>query len=142
MIAYYGFVSLFPLLLLLSTILGFLLSGDPRLQQQILHSALSQFPVIGNQLGNPKSVGGGATGLIIGILGSLYGGLGVAQAIQYAMNTAWQVPKNSRPNPFKASAAAFFCWAPQAWPLWVPRCCPRSAPATSDPSGRCSRSWC
>ncbi|XAS75012.1 YhjD/YihY/BrkB family envelope integrity protein [Dermatophilaceae bacterium Sec6.4] len=102
LIAYYGFLSLFPLLLLLSTILGFLLAGDPHLQQQILHSALSQFPVIGNQLNDPKRVGGGATGLIIGILGSLYGGLGVAQAVQYAMNTAWMVPKNSRPNPFKA----------------------------------------
>lgn len=102
LIAYYGFVSLFPLLLLLSTILGFALSGDPHLQQQILHSALSQFPVIGNQLGSPKSVGGGTTGLIIGVLGSLYGGLGVAQAVQYAMNTAWRVPKNNRPNPFKA----------------------------------------
>ncbi len=102
LIAYYGVVSLFPLLLLLSTILGLLLSGDPHLQQQILHSALSEFPVIGTQLGNPKSVGGGTTGLIIGILGSLYGGLGVAQAVQYAMNTAWRVPKNTRPNPFKA----------------------------------------
>lgn len=102
LIAYYGFVSLFPLLLLLSTILGFVLSGDPHLQQQILQSALSQFPVIGDQLGHPKSVGGGPAGLIIGIVGSLYGGLGVAQAVQYAMNTAWMVPKNSRPNPFKA----------------------------------------
>lgn len=102
LIAYYGFVSLFPLLLLLSTILGFVLSGDPHLQQQILNSTLSQFPVIGHQLGDPKGIGGGATGLIIGILGSLYGGLGVAQAVQYAMNTAWMVPKNNRPNPFKA----------------------------------------
>lgn len=102
LIAYYGFVSLFPLLLLLSTILGFVLSGNPHLQQQILDSALSQFPVIGAQLGDPKGIGGGATGLVIGILGSLYGGLGVAQAIQYAMNSAWHVPKNSRPNPFKA----------------------------------------
>ncbi|MDJ0107680.1 YhjD/YihY/BrkB family envelope integrity protein, partial [Rhodococcus erythropolis] len=42
LIAYYGFVSLFPLLLLLSTILGFVLSGNPELQQQILDSALHQ----------------------------------------------------------------------------------------------------
>ena len=102
LIAYYAFVSLFPLLLLLSTVLGFVLAGDPHLQQQILHSALAQFPVVGSQLADPKGLGGGSAGLVVGILGSLYGGLGVAQALQYAMNTAWSVPKNSRPNPFKA----------------------------------------
>ena len=102
LIAYYGFVSLFPLLLLLATVLGFALSGDPGLQQQVLHSALHQFPVVGAQLSDPKRIGGGTMGLIIGILGSVYGGLGVAQAVQYAMNTAWTVPRNSRPNPFKA----------------------------------------
>ncbi|MGI9093466.1 MAG: YihY/virulence factor BrkB family protein [Mycobacteriales bacterium] len=102
LIAYYGFVSLFPLLLLLSTVLGLVLTGDPGLQQQVLHSALRQFPVVGGQLGEPKRIGGGAAGLIVGVLGSLYGGLGVAQAVQYAMNTAWSVPRNNRPNPFKA----------------------------------------
>jgi uncharacterized BrkB/YihY/UPF0761 family membrane protein len=38
----------------------------------------------------------------VGIAGSLYGGLGVAQAFQYATNTMWAVPRNNRPNPFKA----------------------------------------
>ncbi|WP_295697793.1 YihY/virulence factor BrkB family protein [Lapillicoccus sp.] len=102
LITYYAFVSLFPLLLLMSTVLGFVLAGNPHLQDQILHSALSQFPVVGSQLGDPKRIGGGPVGLVIGILGALYGGLGVAQATQYAMNTAWAVPRNSRPNPFKA----------------------------------------
>lgn len=102
LITYYAFVSLFPLLLLLSTILGFLLAGDPHLQQRVLSSALSQFPVVGSQLSEPKRVGGGVVGLVVGILGAVYGGLGVAQAAQYAMNTAWSVPRNSRPNPFKA----------------------------------------
>jgi YihY family inner membrane protein len=102
LIAYYAFVSLFPLLLLLATVLGFVLAGDPALQQQLLHSALAEFPVVGEQLGEPKRLGGGTVGLVIGIAGALYGGLGVAQATQYAMNTAWRVPRNSRPNPFKA----------------------------------------
>lgn len=102
LIAYYGFVSLFPLLLLLSTVLGFVLSGDPALQKQVYDSALREFPVVGSSLGQPQHIGGGTAGLVIGILGSLYGGLGVAQAVQYAMNTAWAVPRNNRPNPFKA----------------------------------------
>jgi YihY family inner membrane protein len=102
LITYYAFVSLFPLLLLLSTILGHVLAGNPELQQRLIHSAVSQFPVVGQQLARPKELSGGATGVVIGVLGSLYGGLGVAQAIQYAMNSAWSVPRNSRPNPFLA----------------------------------------
>jgi membrane protein len=102
LIAYYGFVSLFPLLLLLSTVLSFVLVGHPGLQHDVLNSALQQFPVVGGQLSDPKHIGGGVTGLVVGIIGSLYGGLGVAQAAQYAMNTAWRVPRNNRPNPFKA----------------------------------------
>ncbi len=102
LITYYAFVSLFPLLLLLSTVLGFVLVGHPTLQRDVLNSALHQFPVVGGQLDDPKHVGGGVVGLIVGILGSLYGGLGVGQATQYAMNTAWGVPRNERPNPLKA----------------------------------------
>ena len=53
-------------------------------------------------IARPKRLGGGPAGLVVGIAGSLYGGLGVAQAFQYAANTAWGVPRNNRPNPFKA----------------------------------------
>jgi membrane protein len=101
LLTYYGFVSLFPLLLLLSTILGFVLSGDQRLEHEVLTSALDQFPVIGGDLARPKRLGG-PVGLVVGIAGSIYGGLGVAQAFQYAANTVWGVPRNSRPNPFRA----------------------------------------
>src|SRR5580693_3900743 len=102
LLTYYGFVSLFPLLLLLSTILGFVLSGDPGLQHEVLSSTLRQFPVIGGDLAQPKRLGGGPAGLVVGIVGSLYGGLGVAQAFQYASNTVWGVPRNNRPNPLRA----------------------------------------
>jgi membrane protein len=101
-LTYYGFVSLFPLLLLLSTILGFVLSGDQRLQHEVLTSTLRQFPVIGGDLTQPKRLGGGPVGLVVGIAGSLYGGLGVGQAFQYASNTVWGVPRNNRPNPLRA----------------------------------------
>ncbi|MET0199181.1 YihY/virulence factor BrkB family protein [Rhodococcus sp. RS1C4] len=102
LIAYYAFVSLFPLLLLASTILGIVLAGNPELQQQILDSALSQIPIIGQDVGEPERIGGGTLGLVVGVLGSLYGGLGVAVAVQNAMNTAWAVPKNLRPDPIFA----------------------------------------
>ena len=79
LIAYYGFLSLFPLLLLLVTILGFVLQGDAELQEQLLDSALGQFPVIGSQLrDNVHSLTGNGAGLALGIALTLYGCLGVA----------------------------------------------------------------
>jgi membrane protein len=102
LMAYYGFVALFPLLLILSTVLGLVLVGHPEVQQRIIESALSQFPVIGQDLGEPRRLGGGATGLVIGVMGALYGGLGVTLACQNAMNTAWSVPRYLRPDPIRA----------------------------------------
>jgi membrane protein len=102
LLTYYGVVSLFPLLLLASTVLGIVLVGHPNLQHELISSALHQFPGIGSDLATPKQIEGGTGGLVIGIVGSLYGGLGVAQAFQYACNTVWGVPRNSRPNPFRA----------------------------------------
>ncbi len=100
LITYYGFLSLFPLLLLLVTILGFVLEGDPSLQHRVVASALSQFPIIGTQISQDVgSVRGSAPALGVGIVGTLYGGLGVAQAGQNAMNTVWAVPRHRRPNP-------------------------------------------
>ncbi len=111
LITYYAFVSLFPLLLLLTTVLGLVLAGHSGLQHQIEESALSQFPVIGDELGQPRRIGGGTAGLVIGVLGALYGGLGVAQATQYAMNTAWAVPRNERPDPIKGRALSLLILA-------------------------------
>ncbi|GAA1240225.1 hypothetical protein GCM10009633_11550 [Janibacter melonis] len=104
LITYYGFLSLFPLLLLLSTLLGIVLEGHPQWQQRILDSALSEFPIVGDELRQTGTLGGGTLGVIIGSVAAIYGGLGVAQALQYAMNTAWMVPRNSRPNPFLSRA--------------------------------------
>lgn len=100
-ITYFAFVSLFPLLLLASTVLGFVLVGQPELQAQLLDSALAQLPVVGTDLQRPEGIGGGVTGLVVGGLGALYGAMGVGMAVQNAVNTAWTVPRNQRPNPFK-----------------------------------------
>ncbi len=98
-IAYYAFIAIFPLLLLGSSILGFVLQGNPGLQERVLDSALSQFPIIGDQLGRPEGLKGSAAGVVIGFLVALYGALGLGTAIQNALNIAWAVPRNKRPNP-------------------------------------------
>ncbi|GAA5142523.1 hypothetical protein GCM10023340_06150 [Nocardioides marinquilinus] len=100
LITYYAFVSLFPLLLLASTILGFVLAGDSGLQERLLDSALAQLPVLGDDLQRPQGVAGSVTGLVVGIAGALYGAMGVGLAVQNASNTAWTVPRNERGNPF------------------------------------------
>lgn len=101
-LTYYGIVAIFPLLLLGSTVLSFVLAGDVALQQKVLFSALHQFPIIGVDLSHPHRIGGGPIGLTVGIIGAVYGGLGVGQAFQYVTNTAWGIPRNSRPDPFRS----------------------------------------
>lgn len=102
LIAYYGFLSFFPLLLLLASALGFVLQHDTELQRRILETTLAQFPVIGDELGEPQGLRGSAGALITGALVALYGALGVAQAMQNALNTAWAVPRHRRANPLRA----------------------------------------
>lgn len=100
LIAYYGFVSLFPLLLLLLTVLGYALHGNPDLQHKLVSSALVDFPIIGPQLQrNVQGYTGNSTAVVIGILGTLYGGIGITQATQAAFNRIYGVPRNSQPNP-------------------------------------------
>ncbi|MGE5697953.1 MAG: YihY/virulence factor BrkB family protein [Candidatus Sericytochromatia bacterium] len=102
LITYYAFVSLFPLLLLLTTVLGVVLAGHPQVQHQVLDSALIQFPVIGDQLTDPQHLSGGAIAVVVGIAGALYGGLGVGQALQNAMESIWAVPRHKRPDPIRS----------------------------------------
>lgn len=102
LITYYAFVSLFPLLLLFTTALGVVLVGHPDLQEQVVQSTLSQFPVIGDQLHQPEQLSGGIAAVVIGIAGALYGGLGVGQAVQNAMDSVWAVPRNNRPDPIRS----------------------------------------
>jgi YihY family inner membrane protein len=99
LIAYYGFVSLFPLLLLLVTVLGFVLEGNPKTQADVVNSTLGQFPIIGQQLqSNIGSLKGSAGGLVIGVLGLLLGGLGIVGATQNAFQQVWHIPRKRRPN--------------------------------------------
>jgi len=98
-ITYFAFIAIFPLLLLGSSILGFFLQNDPDLADQILNSALANFPIVGDQLGRPGGLKGSVAGVVVGALAALYGSLGLGQASQNAMNVAWSVPRNRRPNP-------------------------------------------
>ena len=107
-ITYYAFIAIFPLLLLGSSILGFILQGDQKLQDDLIDSALAQFPIIGDQLGRPEGLTGSTSAIVIGGLVALYGAMGLGQALQNALNVAWSVPRNSRPNPILLRLKSLF----------------------------------
>ena len=97
LVAYYGFFSLFPLLLVFTTILGYVLAGSPHDQASVEQSIRSQFPSVGSDL-PLKHISGSVVALVIGVATSLYAGLGVTNAAQNLMNTVWAVPHKDRPN--------------------------------------------
>jgi YihY family inner membrane protein len=97
LISYYAFVSLFPLLLVFVTVLGFVLQGDPAEQHRILKGALGEIPLIRSQLELHPLKGSGA-GLAIGVVLALLAGMGITNACQTAFNRIWHVPFKRRPN--------------------------------------------
>ena len=106
-ISYYAFVAIFPILLIASSVLGFLLQGNEALYNAVLDSALGRFPIVGTQLGEPGGLRGSTGAIVVGSLAALYGALGLATAAQHALNVAWAVPRNSRFNPFVGRFRAF-----------------------------------
>jgi membrane protein len=97
LVAYYAFFSLFPLLLVFMTILGFVLHGDQHAQEAVKNSVLGQFPVIGHQI-QVHALSGRVSALVIGVVASILGGLGVTQAGQQALDRVWAVPFKDRPD--------------------------------------------
>lgn len=97
LIAYYGFFSLFPLILVFVTVLGFVLEGNPDAQKSVVDSVLNQIPIVGDQI-QAGSLKGSGVALVIGIVGALLSGLGVTLAAQTAFNRVHGVPHRERPN--------------------------------------------
>jgi YihY family inner membrane protein len=98
-LTYYSFLAIFPLMLIAATVLGFILQGNQQLQQELLNTALSRFPIVGDQLGRPEGLHGSITAVLVGTLAALYGALGLGQAAQNALSVSWAIPRNSRLNP-------------------------------------------
>jgi YihY family inner membrane protein len=99
LIAYYGFLSLFPLLLLFTSVLGFVLQGHPGAEHAVVNSALKEIPVVGAQLGRQNQhLRGSGLGVVVGAIGTLFGALGVTLAAQNAFNSVYAVPHRERPN--------------------------------------------
>ena len=97
LLTYYGFWSLFPLLLVLTTVLQLLLRHESHLRERIITAATTYFPTFGTQLQNNIHLSG-KTGLalVIGVLAALYGARGVADAFRNSVNHIWHIPLTER----------------------------------------------
>ena len=99
LLAYYGIFSLFPLLLVFVTVLAYALANNPELQRQLISTVIAHFPGFGPQLqASIKTIQGSGIGLVVGVLGTLWGGLGITQSAQDAMNAIWNIPRKDRPT--------------------------------------------
>ncbi|MGH7237125.1 MAG: YihY/virulence factor BrkB family protein [Candidatus Saccharimonadales bacterium] len=108
LITYYGFLALFPLLLVATTVLQIVLYRDQHLQTQVLNSINQYLPMIGRDLqNNIHGFGKSGLALIVGTIIALYGARGVANALQNGLNHIWQVPRVQRPGFPKNLATSF-----------------------------------
>ncbi|MCW2650454.1 MAG: rane protein [Mycobacterium sp.] len=101
LLAYYGFVATFPLLLALTTIVGVALRTHPQLQQKLINSAFAEFPIVGQQIHNQLGVAAFSNtlfGLTVGVGGALLGARGFANTLQNTLNIVWAVPRVDRPG--------------------------------------------
>jgi membrane protein len=104
-VTYYGFFSIFPLLLVFVSGLGFVLQGHVHLQNQIIGSTLGQVPILGADL-HVRALRGSVAALVVGVVAALWSGMGVFLATQNAMNHLWGVPFRRRPDFLRARVRA------------------------------------
>jgi YihY family inner membrane protein len=104
LVAYYAFFSLFPLLLVFVTVLGYVLQNHPDTLHSIENSVRANFPAV-NRLLDFTSLHGHLLPLVIGLAGALWSGLGVTGAAQNALDTVWAVPRRQRPTAIPRSFA-------------------------------------
>lgn len=94
MIAFWAFFSVFPLFLVLVTLLSWFLTGDTK--DNVLSHVAAMFPLL-----DPSTVGsltGSWWTLLVGLATSLWSGSAVVRTVQQAFNNVWEVPQVERPS--------------------------------------------
>jgi YihY family inner membrane protein len=97
LIAYSGLVAIFPLLLVLVTVLDIVLKDHPGLKQTVLN-AVDQYPAIGLLDQNIGRLNQAGIALVVGLVGTFIGTLGIANSLQNALNSVWEIPFAHRPG--------------------------------------------
>lgn len=101
LITYYAFWSVFPLLLAAFTAATYILAGDQTAIGTV-ERHLGSYPIVGPAAKDlaGKSLKGSPIAIVVGVLGLLWGSQGLAQAVQFTMNEAWNVTNRDRPSYF------------------------------------------
>ena len=102
LVAYYAIFSIFPLLLVLSTVLGFVLHGHPDWQTSVESSALKNLPLSFHR----APLHGSVVALVVGAVIALWSGLGIAKSAQTAFDTVYLVARTDRPDFLRSSLRA------------------------------------
>jgi uncharacterized BrkB/YihY/UPF0761 family membrane protein len=99
LVAHYAFLSVFPLLLVFTTVLGFVLEGDSKLRADIIDSALNQLPFVGQQIkDDPSKLHGNTVVLVVGLIASLWAGMKAFVAVHGALDDIGETPLDKRSN--------------------------------------------
>ncbi len=146
LIAHYAFFSIFPLLLVLVTVIGWVLSDHPALRQEVIDSTVAQFPVIGADLtGNVGAIEGSGIALAIGLVTALWAGIGMGLGLQYAFDTVWAVPRVERSTAVAARAsepwARWRSWPSHWWPDRAPLRSSAASAGSLPSAGSAWQSW-
>jgi membrane protein len=99
LLSFFFFLSIFPLLLAATTVLGLVLQDNPDLQQDIVDGALADIPVLGSQLqSDPASLDGNVFVLIFGLVLALWSATKAVVALQGALDDIWEIDVDDRPG--------------------------------------------
>lgn len=97
LLTYYGFLALFPLLMVLTTLTDIIIGNHPHLETTILQGITDYFPLLGNQLSaHIHTLHKSGAALVIGLLLTLYGTRGVADVFRHTVQHIWRIPKTER----------------------------------------------
>lgn len=108
LITYFGFVSLFPLLLVLFTTLHRVTNNNKSIEDRVVNAILHYFPGATSEITqNVHSLHQTGFELFIVILITIYGARGIASALQNTSNTLWQIPEKEWPNFWSTTARSF-----------------------------------
>lgn len=108
LIAYYGFLSLFPLLIVATAVIQLVAQNDLALQTRLLDSITSYFPAIGQNLADSiRTPSKSGLALVVGLLITFYGAKGVADAVQHSLHHIWGVPRHARAGFPKSTLRSF-----------------------------------
>jgi membrane protein len=94
-LTYYGFLTLFPLFLAATTILGLVLEKRPKWRDELVGSAVESVPFIGDQIAE-GGIGTSWLALVVGLVAALWGSMKAFIGLQIAYDDTWEVALDDR----------------------------------------------